>query len=161
VDGKEQLSTSPLRKTAALGRWFYGIGIESPYTNLRTYSLAAGDQPGRRIEQNDAAGPDVTGGSFPFAVERRERTIYFSGLRNGDKENFFGPVIARDPVDQSLTLSRVATESTDGATLEVALQGVTNTAHSVAVELNGTYAGTISLTDSRKASDDSTFRHRS
>ena len=27
--------------------------------------------------------------SFAYAVERKDRTIYFSSLRNGEKENFF------------------------------------------------------------------------
>jgi len=146
VDGQEQPFTVVTEKDGRLSAVeFYGIGVDSPYTDLRTYWLTAGDQPGKRISQKDAAGPDATGGSFPYAVERRDRTVYFSGLRNGDKENFFGSVIARDPVDQSLTLARVETESSDVATLEVALQGVSTDGHDVAVELNGSYAGTISF----------------
>ncbi len=146
VDGQEQPINVVTEKDGRLSAIeFYGIGVDSAYTNLRTYWLTAGDQPGKRIGQNNAAGPDATGGTFPYAVERRDHSIYFSGLRNGDKENFFGSVIARDPVDQSLSLSRVETGSSDGATLEVALQGVTTAAHNVTVELNGSYAGTISF----------------
>jgi len=26
-------------------------------------------------------------------VEKKERTLYFAALRNGDEENFFGPVV--------------------------------------------------------------------
>ncbi|MEK6302004.1 MAG: C25 family cysteine peptidase [Acidobacteriota bacterium] len=146
VDGQEQPINVVTEKDGRLSAIeFYGIGVDSPYTNLRTYWLTASDQPGKRIDQSDAAGSDATGGSFPYAVERRERTIYFSSLRNGDKENFFGSVIARDPVDQSLSLSHVETQSSDGATLEVALQGVSTAAHNVTVELNGSYAGMISF----------------
>ncbi len=146
VDGQEQPLNIVTAKDGSLTAIeFYGVGVDSPYTNLRTYWLAAGEKPGKRIVQNDAAGPEATGGSFPYTVERRDRTVYFAGLRNGEKENFFGSVIARDPVDQSLTLSRLDAESSDLATLEVALQGVSTAEHSVNVELNGSYAGTISF----------------
>jgi len=146
VDGQEQPISVLTDKDGRLtGIEFYGVGADSPYTSLRTYWLAAGVQPGKRIERVTSAGTAATGGSFPYAVERRDRTIYFAALRNGDKENFFGSVIARDPVDQSLTVQRLDTGSNAAATLEVALQGVTTVAHSVKVELNGSFAGAVSF----------------
>src|SRR5215471_3725561 len=73
---------------------FYGLGPDSPVTDSRTYWLAAGSQPGLRIERIKGKGARAASSSFPYTVERRDRNIYFSALRNGDKENFFGAVIA-------------------------------------------------------------------
>jgi hypothetical protein len=84
--------------------------------------------------------------SFAYTLERKEKTIYFSSLRNGDAENFFGPVIASQPVDQELTLQHLDTGAPGDALLEIALQGVTDPPgigpdHQVKVMLNGTPAG--------------------
>lgn len=113
------------------------MGLDTPSTDTRVYWLAAGAQPGERIPTSAGKiGKPVSGG-FPFTVERRDRTIYFANLRNGEAENFFGPVIAAQPVDQTLSIQHL-----DGAggqaAIEVSLQGVTVTSHSVRVQLNGT-----------------------
>jgi hypothetical protein len=83
-----------------------------------------------------------TTGGFQYTVEKRDKTVYFSGLLNGEKENFFGAVIARDPVDQSLALQHLQ-PSGGQATLEIALQGVTLFPHRVKAQINGTDAGEI------------------
>src|SRR5262249_19630372 len=83
-------------------------------------------------------------GGFSYTVERRDRTGYFSSLRNGDKENFFGAIVARDPVDQLLTLQHLA-QTPSHASIEVALQGVTENAHRVKVQINGSDAGEMSF----------------
>jgi hypothetical protein len=80
-------------------------------------------------------------------VERKDKTIYFSALRNGDTENFFGAVIGSQPVDQTLVLRNIDTGAT-GAEIEVALQGVTDLPgigadHQVRVVLNGTDVGRL------------------
>lgn len=115
---------------------FYGVGIDSPFTNARTYYLIAGPQAGLRIATIQSSGRSSPGGDFPITIERRDRTIYFSALRNGDKENFFGAVVASQPVNQSLIVNHLAS-STEPASLRVALQGVTNVSHTVSVQLNG------------------------
>src|SRR6202007_1599852 len=86
-------------------------------------------------------------------VERRDRTVYFSSLRNGEKENFFGPVLARSPVNQSLTVRHIDQASPEDAVLEVALQGVTAVDHRVLVSLNGTELGQMGFgpTENRSA----------
>ena len=122
---------------------FYGVGLDSPFTDSRVYWLVAGDQAGLRIRQAKTGGMPSSSQSFTAAVERRDRTIYFSGLRNGEKENFFGAVIAREPVDQQLTLSHLARADSSEAQLEIALQGVTVTDHRVSVELNGAHVGEV------------------
>src|SRR5205085_11198616 len=152
VDGREQpINVLTDRNGLLAGIEFYGMGSDGLYTAERAYLLTAGTAPGKRIRQVKSAGDAAAGGSFLMTVERRDRTLYFPALRNGDKENFFGAVVARDAVDQTLTLQRVNSAAPTMAALEVALQGVTSQAHSVMVELNGTPVGTVSFADQAAA----------
>jgi peptidase C25-like protein len=121
---------------------FYGVGANSPQTDTLVYWLAGGATPGLRITSAPSAAPPTAGGSFPFTIERRDRTIYFSGLLNGEIENFFGAVIASQPVNQSLTVTNMDAAASGGS-LEVALQGVTFVSHQVNVALNGVPLGTL------------------
>ncbi len=124
---------------------FYGTGVDSAVTSERVYWLIGGLQTGKRIQTIFA--PTITKGegSFAYDVELKPRTIYFSALRNGDKENFFGSVVAHTPVEQSLTIQRLDKASTRSAVLEVALQGVTQSAHRVQVEINGVTLGEVNF----------------
>jgi len=121
---------------------FYGLGPDSAVTDLRTYWLASGSQPGLRIEKVKGKGSRAAPASFPYTVERRDRSIYFSALRNGDKENFFGAVIAREAVDQSIGIQHLDGAGS-GAELELALQGVTEIQHRVRIEVNGVEVGAV------------------
>ncbi len=145
VDGREQpikvIAKSVFDSSAAIE--FYGVGVDSAATDEHVYWLTNGSQPGQRIQLISASANPRANQSFLSTVELKPRTIYFSGLRNGDKENFFGAVIARDPVDQVLALQHVDTAATNGALLEVALQGVTLSGHRVEVQINGTRAGEV------------------
>jgi hypothetical protein len=97
--------------------------------------------------------PDDSGPSFTYTTELKERTVYFSSLLNGETENFFGRVVSSTPGTQTVTVhnlggggaggGEVGQASPDGATLEVALQGVTTGAHSVGVQVNGVSVGSI------------------
>ncbi len=124
---------------------FYGLGLDTAATGTRVYWLAAGSEPGRRIQQVKGKGSRAAPASSPYTVELKERTIYFSGLRNGDKENFFGAVIVRNPVDQLITVRHLDKAAPGDATIELALQGVTEVPHRVNVEVNGTTVGEISF----------------
>jgi len=123
---------------------FYGVGLNSTATNTHVYWLVAGGQSGARIRATKTVGGQAGSGSFVAAVERKDRTLYFSGLRNGETENFFGPVVASTAVDQSLTLTNVASSSSP-ASLDVYLQGVTLTGHQARVTFNGSVVGTVSF----------------
>ena len=126
---------------------FYGVGLDSAWTDARAYWLVAGSQAGRRINTAPTGRGPVAEGSFPYTVERKDRSIYFSSLRNGDKENFFGAVVGRAPVDQGLRVTSLSARAGGDAELEVALQGVTLASHDVGVTLNGTHVGMISFKD--------------
>jgi len=121
---------------------FYGVGLESAATSRHVYWVVAGGQNGARIKATKTVGSQSGGGSFMATVERKDRTLYFGGLRNGETENFFGPVVGGTPVEQTLTLTNIAGSGT-GATLEVYLQGVTQSGHEARVKLNGTVVGTV------------------
>jgi hypothetical protein len=127
---------------------FYATGLDAPWTDTRVYWLVAGSRPGLRI----AAGTSGKVGkllpaSFTYTVERRDRSIYFASLQNGEKENFFGAVITTTPLDQSLTLRHLDAATPQEAIVEVSLQGVTLTSHKVRVSLNGISIGEVSFTD--------------
>ena len=120
---------------------FYGLGLNTPSTDLRVYWLIAGGQTGLRINKTPFAKGYPSGESFAYTVERRDRTIYFSALRNGDEENFFGAVVSGSALDQRVTLNSLALSARENAMIEVSLQGVTNLPHQVGISLNGSSIG--------------------
>ena len=148
VDGREQAmsvvgeSDGRLDPTDTVE--FYGQGIDSPFTDSHTYFLIAGKQQGRRIASVPSIGKPNPEGSFAFTIQRQDRTIYVSALLNGERENFFGAVVAAQPLNQALTVRHM--DSSQNASLEVALQGVTGFPHGVTVQLNGSTLGYGSFT---------------
>jgi Peptidase family C25 len=126
---------------------FFGRNLDLPATDLRTYYLYFAAAPGQRIPlTNGQSGPPTGADSFSQTIERKERSIYFAALKNGDAENWFGPIITASPVDQSLNVQHL--EAAGKATLEIALQGVTDVAggppdHHVHVLLNGNDIGAL------------------
>ncbi len=142
---------------------FYGTGVDTTYTDTRIYWLQAGGQAGRRVAAA-AAGPftATASTSYSAALRRKDRSVYFAALRNGDTENWFGPMVypvpaVPDPNDPfvaaelSLTPDNIDRSAAGTAELTVALQGVTNSAdgeeeHRVGVILNGTAVGEMTFT---------------
>jgi hypothetical protein len=131
---------------------FYGLGLDTPSTDARAYWLVAGAQAGSRVKPAKGNGSRAAAASFPYTVERKDKTVYFSSLRNGEDENFFGAVIAGGPVDQAIFLRHVDLASREDATLEVTLRGVTAPAHQVRVQMNGTDLGEISFVSQAEGS---------
>lgn len=145
---------------------FYASTIDTPSTDRRVYWLTSGNQPGRRITilPEEAVKP-TGGGSFPYTIERKERSVYFAALINGEAENFFGPVITADPVAQEFRVENLDTGSTDKARLEVALQGVTDLTnvapdHSVKVRLNGVDVGSVGFDGQARKVTEFTFSNQ-
>ncbi|HEY6119192.1 MAG TPA: C25 family cysteine peptidase [Pyrinomonadaceae bacterium] len=83
--------------------------------------------------------------TFDYTVERKDRTVYFVSLINGDTENYFGAVLSTLPVDQTLTVPNPATGAGSTAQLQVALQGANVTNHTVNVQFNGVDFGAINF----------------
>jgi hypothetical protein len=126
---------------------FYGRGLDLPSTDTRVYWLVAGNSSARRLESVAGKQPErITANSFRSTVERKERLLYFSALLNGEAENWFGALIrSGEATVQKLATRYIDRKSSEPATLEIALQGVTDQTHVVNVELNGRYVGTLSF----------------
>lgn len=90
---------------------------------------------------------------FDYTVERRDRTVYFSSLQNGDAENFFGQVVNAAQSTQTLTARNVYQPGAGAARLEVSLQGVTGGAHHVIVRFNGAVVGALDFAGTQLKSD--------
>ena len=121
---------------------FYGEGLDTPATAVRVYWLVVGSGEGLRIREAVGGGGGTPGpASFPYEVERADRTLYFPALLNGEEDNFFGAVVTSTPVAQSVRVQHV--DQTVPGELVVRLQGGTAGAHRVGVELNGTRVGTV------------------
>ena len=114
---------------------FYGLGLDTPSTDTRVYWVVAGEPGGPRIARSPFVGGSTGPPDFPATVQRQDHTVYFSSLRNGDLGNFFGDVVSSTPAVESLDVPHLSRE--DGATVEVALQGVTAGSHVVQVAVNG------------------------
>ncbi|HWC77982.1 MAG TPA: C25 family cysteine peptidase, partial [Blastocatellia bacterium] len=125
---------------------FYGQGLDTPSTDQRTYWLVVGSNAGQRIPQSSAGPTSQVGpASFTYTVERRDRTLYFSALLNGEIENIFGPLIgSNSATSQNLIIKAV--DTSQPASLEVTVQGVTDSSHTVRVSLAGVQLGTIQFT---------------
>jgi hypothetical protein len=125
---------------------FYGLGLDTAWTDTRTYWLVAGRQAGKRVgwvpsRQAGALAPL----SFPATLEWRPRTIFFAALLNGEGENYFGPIVSTEPVEQGFTLAHLDPSAPGEAALEVTLQGITDGLHQVEIRLNGIAVGTVTF----------------
>ena len=154
VDGQEQ-ALGVGREPGADAVEFYGLGIDSPYDGERAYWLVAGGGgPRLRVRSGrPLSGLPPAPDSFPFTVERRDRTVtFFSLTTNGDGENVFGDPVTSDGLTLALDAPHLEPTPLWDATLTVALQGVTlDVAHEVEVRLNGRSAGTLSFTGQQRA----------
>jgi hypothetical protein len=157
VDGQEQPIIVKGGKDDRLGSRgsieFYGTGLDTPYTDTRVYWLVPGSKPGKRIDsqifnppfRNPHSAFRNSFESFPYTVEKKDRTIYVAALKNGEASNFFGAVVSAAPVDQALKVSHLDSFASGDAVLEVSLQGVTAGAHQVMILVNGVVVGTMAF----------------
>jgi hypothetical protein len=126
-------------------------------SSLPPAPIDPGGRPGRRLPGGpppsvDTPSPDViviepppleAREYFDYTVERRDRTVYFSSLQNGDAENFFGQVVNATQSSQTLNARNVYQPDASTAKLEVSLQGVTGGTHHVTVRFNGSEVGAL------------------
>jgi hypothetical protein len=153
ADGVEQPIL--VREGADVAIEFFGTPIDTPYAGTRTYWLVRGSRPGLRVSELDSRRTrPISQRSFPFTVERKDRTVYFAALtNNGDASNFFGPVVSATPAIQQLTLKSLDTSARGPWPLQVVLQGVTtNVSHVVEVLVNGNSAGFLHFKDQERHS---------
>jgi MYXO-CTERM domain-containing protein len=121
---------------------FYGVGRDTLWTDIRTYWLIEGapgavGQPLPLVANTRGSAPPP---NFPSSVLLQQRETYYAPILNGDATNFFGDVVDSGGVAEMLTVNHV--DSSQPATLQVVLQGVTTGTHRVAVAYNGLALGT-------------------
>jgi hypothetical protein len=130
---------------------FYATGQDTPYTDTHVYWLVAGKSRGLRVGVSGPALGDagrIAATNFVSTVQRKDRSVYFAALKNGDTENWFGPMISSDPTDLTLDVHNVDGSAAVPAQVTVAVQGVTTTAdgssgHSIEVRVNGARIGQV------------------
>jgi hypothetical protein len=84
--------------------------------------------------------------NFAYTAERKDRSVYFVTVLNGDAENWFGQVItfnASNPVSQTINTPNPDLTAAGTARLEIALQGVNQTFHQISIEFNGVVVGSF------------------
>jgi subtilisin-like proprotein convertase family protein len=127
---------------------FYGQKQDTSSTGCHTYWLVAGQAGGERVSVLESSAEPGGAESFLATVERRDKSIYFAGLTNGAADNFFGPAILSEPLEQTIVLTAIDPDPPGVATLEVAAQGVgdvtdTDPDHLIQVWVNGVAVGQL------------------
>lgn len=126
---------------------FYLTGADTRTTDVLPATLVAGNGRGTLRVPVIGWRPGLPGGEgFAREVVRKDRAIYVPAIKNGDTENWFGPIVAAGVTNQNLDLGRVETAFAGNATLEVTMHGAStdpNVApdHRVQVSVNGQPAG--------------------
>lgn len=124
---------------------FFGRGLDTQLTAKQVYYLVNNRKAGLRVNAVNVGGIEGTPGAqnFPVTVERKDRTIYFSGLVNGeDNENWFGAFVTNSG-ETTQTVNAVNVDQSGRAHLSVKLQGVAAAEHYVAVRFNDLDLGTV------------------
>lgn len=88
--------------------------------------------------------------NYEYIVERRDRGIYFVAVLNGEKENYFGQVLAfvpppGNPATQTLNSPNPDFAAAGTAKLEIALQGANAGFHQIGIEFNGVNIGSFAF----------------
>jgi hypothetical protein len=156
VDGEEipiALNNNGARLSANDALEFYGVALDTPTTDTRTYWLIAGNSAGKRIVPKrgkprdfyQTVGMENVLRSFDYTTERREKLLYASHLLNGDTDNILGAPVLSEPVQQTIAIRNLDRDSSSQPQLVIALQGLTAQGHEVRVQLNGVDVGTMSF----------------
>lgn len=123
---------------------FYGKGIDTLDSDTQIYFLVVGTQNGKRMNAafRRGIGSPVLSESFSQAYIFKERTIYASGIFNGETENFWGRVINNTNVIVPLNLSAVDF-SAPSVSIDITIQGYSQSAHQIRITFNGVELGII------------------
>jgi hypothetical protein len=129
---------------------FYGDGLDLPSTDTRIYWLVSEEGTGLRVQTAPSGTGQPGQRRFLGTVERKDRSIYFAALQNGDAENWFGALISTGAaLDVDVTVRHLDAVAPTAASLQVVLQGVTATAddvdHRVGVRVNGVDVGEVAF----------------
>ncbi len=117
---------------------FIGTELDELESDTRTYNLVVGAVNGKRIGSEVARpqGNGVPAVGYLSSYVRKERMNYASGVLNGDAQNYFGTPIVSSGATINFNLDSINYEA-GKSTMEVKLQGLSQTFHQVQVTLNG------------------------
>ena len=126
---------------------FYGRGIDTTESDLRVYYLIADTVPGKRIPSRTlwSIGGNVQSQYFAARASKKERSIYFSSVLNGDEQNHFGSIIGATVANIPFTV-RGIDYSALTTPVSIRLQGFTTVPHQVLASLNGNVLGFLTGT---------------
>jgi hypothetical protein len=126
---------------------FYGYGIDTRYSDTRLYWVTVGSQA-RALAQAPTATPSTaSASSFSETLEIRERLYYFSAVKNGGAEKFFGPQVVSSGLTRTFPTPALDVSSSVAGTLQVVVQGLSAGSHTVLVSLNGVPLGKLTGVD--------------
>lgn len=134
----------PLKLTADGSVEFFGSGLDLPHTDTQVYYLVNGVSAGQRLTltKNSKRGGLSQAVSFQNTARIQSRTMYASGILNGDAENWFGEVVmSGSPTAQNITVFNP--DAAGQARLSVKLQGLTFVNHVVSIRFNDLDLGTV------------------
>lgn len=137
---------------------FYGQGIDTPNADTQTYFLVVGAENGKRVGSvlRNRIGGSVISENYAQSFYRRERSLYVSGVLNGDEENFFGSVVNASSAPINFNLSGVDFTSANSS-IDVTILGITLINHQTKVLLNNSEIGFINGFDYNSMSGTFTF----
>ena len=122
---------------------FYGVESSSAESPLRVYWLTDGANNPLRIPCVRGGFGGVPAGRFEAVRSYQPRENYFASLRNGNDENFFGPLVSTTPIEVVAPLSTWRDAALSPIRLEWTFQGVSDSDHELTWTLEGVDRGTF------------------
>lgn len=144
--GNERPAAAPSSTSATPAESPSPTAVEHPKKKKRA-KTRKNSVRNRSAERNhyDVAAASASS-DYPYTVEHRNRSNYFTAVLNGDAENFFGEVVLSTlAANITLDASGLDAASPVQGTLEVAIQGVSTTPHQIDVTLNDVKLATMSF----------------
>lgn len=142
--------TSPARKSSARTSATNQFRKASTAKKKKRAKARRQARPERQERNHAVLSVAATAGpsNFESTSERKDRGLYFVSVTNGDKENYFGQVVAYIAPPGNMASQTITTPNPDPtalapARLEIALQGVNQAFHQVSIEFNGVNVGSF------------------
>jgi uncharacterized protein (TIGR03382 family) len=123
---------------------FYGLGMDTRYTDTAVYWLVSGQGPAQSLTTLGGPAPGAYGATYLEVRELRERLVWYGAFQNGAAEKFFGEPVFGTPTTHTFSVDALDPTS-DGALVDVALVGLTNVPHLVSVSVNGLAVGNVTF----------------
>jgi hypothetical protein len=127
---------------------FFGKGLDSVESDIRTYYLISGVSAGRRIQSQTVRRPitSVQSRKYNQTFVRQDKKNYFNQVLNGQADNWWGDVViqnaSNNPTNLNFVLSGI--DRTAGTRkMTISFQGFSITPHVIQLTLNGQVVTTV------------------